>query len=113
MAEHMTVEEVKKHVRVYVMVFGALAVLTVVTVAVSYLDFTIVPALIVALIIACVKGGLVAAYFMHLISEKKVIAWVLIITVVFLVCMFALFISALSDQENVSMLFDLVGRHVA
>ena len=113
MAEHMTVEEVKKHVRVYVMVFGALAVLTVVTVAVSYLDMTILPALIVALIIAMVKGALVAGYFMHLISEKKVIAWVLIITVVFLVCMFILFISALSDQENVSMLYDLVGRYVA
>ena len=112
MAEHMTVEEVKKHVRVYVMVFGALAVLTVVTVAVSYLDFSIIPALIVALIIALVKGGLVAAYFMHLISEKKVIAWVLIVTVVFLVCMFILFISALSDQEDISMLYEWVGPYV-
>ena len=113
MAEHMTVEEVKKHVRVYVMVFGALAVLTVVTVAVSYLDMAIGPALIVALIIALIKGGLVASYFMHLISEKKVIAWVLIVTVVFLVCMFILFISALSDQAQVSMLYDVVGHYVA
>ena len=113
MAEHMTVEEVKKHVRVYVMVFGALAVLTVVTVGVSLFDMPIVPALIVALIIALVKGGLVAGYFMHLISEKKVITWVLIVTVVFLACMFILFISALSDQEDVSMLYDLVGSYVA
>ena len=113
MAEHMTVEEVRKHVRVYIMVFGALAVLTVVTVAISLLDMPIVPALIVALIIAMVKGGLVAGYFMHLISEKKVIAWVLAVTVVFLMCMFALFISALSDQEDVSMLYDLVGSYVA
>ncbi len=113
MAEHMTVEEVKKHVRVYIMVFGALAVLTVVTVAISLLDMPIVPALIVALIIAFVKGGLVAGYFMHLISEKKVIMWVLAVTVVFLVCMFALFVSALSDQEDVSMLYDLVGSYVA
>ena len=113
MAEHMTVEEIKKHVRVYVMVFAALAVLTVVTVAVSYLDISILPALIVALIIACVKGGLVAGYFMHLISEKKVIAWVLIVTVVFLICMFILFVSALHDQE-MSMLYDGIGRlHVA
>ena len=110
MAEHMTVEEVKKHVKVYVIVFGALAVLTVVTVAVSYLDFTIIPALIVAMIIALVKGGLVAGYFMHLVSEKKVIYWVLVLTVVFLVCMFALFISALSDQE-MTMMYDLVGTH--
>ncbi len=110
---HMSVEEVRKHVKVYVMVFAALAVLTVVTVAVSYLDISIGPALILALIIACIKGGLVAGYFMHLISEKKVIAWVLIVTMVFLVCMFILFISALSDQENVSMLYDVVGRYVA
>ena len=110
MAEHMTVEEIKKHVRVYVMVFAALAVLTVLTVAVSYLDMPIIWALIVALIIACVKGGLVAGYFMHLVSEKKVIAWVLIITVVFLICMFILFVSALSDQEEVSMLYDAIGR---
>ena len=109
MAEHMTVEEVKKHVRVYVMVFGALAVLTVVTVAVSYIDMSIVPALVVAVIIALVKGGLVAGYFMHLISEKKVIMWVLAITVLFLVCMFALFLSALSDQEDVSMLYQTLG----
>ena len=110
MAEHMTVEEIKKHVRVYVMVFAALAVLTVVTVAVSYFEMPIIWALIVALIIAFVKGGLVAAYFMHLISEKKVIAWVLIVTAVFLICMFILFISALSDQENVSMLNEVIGR---
>ena len=114
MAEHMTVEEIKKHVRVYVMVFAALAVLTVVTVAVSYLEIPILWALIVALVIASVKGGLVAGYFMHLVSEKKVIAWVLIITVVFLICMFILFVSALSDQEDVSMLYDAIGRlHVA
>ena len=33
-------ERVRQHVRVYVMVFSALAVLTVVTVAISYLDLS-------------------------------------------------------------------------
>ena len=107
---HMSPEEVKKHVKVYVMVFGALAVLTVVTVAVSYLDLNILPALFIALIIAFVKGGLVAGYFMHLISEKKVIYWVLVLTVVFLICMFLLFISAQGDQARVSMLVTGTGR---
>ena len=37
MAEEMTLEDVKKHVKVYITVFIALAILTVVTVAVSYL----------------------------------------------------------------------------
>ncbi len=102
MAEHMTVEEVKKHIRVYMMVFAALAVLTVVTVLVSFLDVSFYPALVVALLIALVKGSLVGAYFMHLISEKKVIVWVLVTTTVFLICMFILFVSALADQEHVA-----------
>ena len=93
-------EDIQKHVRVYMMVFGALAVLTVVTVAVAYIHLPILPALTVALLIASIKGGLVACYFMHLISEKKVIFWMLAVTVVFLLCMFAIFISAYHGQEG-------------
>ena len=92
--------DIKKHVRVYIMVFAALAVLTVVTVAVSYLHLSIVPALVVGLFIASVKGGLVAAYFMHLISEKKVILWILILTVVFFAVMFIIFPAAHADQAG-------------
>ena len=54
-----------------------------------------------------------AGYFMHLVSEKKVIYWVLGITSAFLVFMFILFISAYHDQEMTA-LFTLPGRlHVA
>ena len=114
MAEDMSVDEIKKHVRVYVMVFGALAILTVVTVLVSYLHISLYPALVVALFIALVKGSLVAAYFMHLISEQQVIRWVLLVTALFLACMFALFMSALVDQENVAALNCSTGMlHVA
>jgi cytochrome c oxidase subunit 4 len=91
-------EDIKKHVKVYIIVFAALATLTVVTVAVAYLHLSIWPALIVALIIASVKGGLVASYFMHLISEKKVILYLLIFTVVFLIALFILTISSFHDQ---------------
>ena len=98
----MTVEDVKKHVRVYIMVLIALAVLTVVTVGVSYIDMPFGPALIVALIIATVKGTLVAMYFMHLLGERQVIMWVLILSAAFLVAMFALFIGAYADQAQVS-----------
>ena len=100
MAQTHSVEEVRKHVRVYVTVFGALAVLTIVTVAVGYLHLPIVPALIVGLGIATVKAGLVAAYFMHLVSERKVIYGVLIMTVVFLIFMVFLFITAHADQDG-------------
>jgi cytochrome c oxidase subunit 4 len=111
---HMSMEDVKKHVRVYMTVFGALAVLTVVTVGVAYLHLPIWPALIIALIIATIKGGLVASYFMHLISEKKVIYWVLVVTFVFLICMFLLFISAHHDQAMKTALVEQLGaRHVA
>ena len=73
--------EIDKHVRVYITVFVALMVLTVVTVAVSYLDLSTPMAIAVALFIATIKGSLVACYFMHLISEKKLILAVLAITV--------------------------------
>ncbi len=80
----MTAEEVKKHVKGYYMVFGALLVLTVVTVAVSYLHLSIFGAVVVALIVASTKGTLVALYFMHLISEEKIIYWTLGLTGVLL-----------------------------
>lgn len=83
----------------YLWVFVSLAVLTVVTVAVSYLEISFVPALLIALAIATVKASLVALYFMHLVSEKQVILWVLLVSGIFLIAMFALFIGAHSDQE--------------
>ncbi|MFQ5568834.1 MAG: cytochrome C oxidase subunit IV family protein [Rhodothermales bacterium] len=100
MSELTHEEDIKKHVRVYLAVFGALAVLTVVTVAVAYLHLSIWPALIMALLIASIKGGLVAGYFMHLVSEKKVIFWILLLTAAFLFFMFLLFISAFHDQAT-------------
>jgi len=80
-------EEIQKHVRTYIAVFVALAFLTVVTVGVSYLHLTAAIAVTVALIIASIKASLVAAYFMHLISEKKLILWILIITMVTFISM--------------------------
>jgi cytochrome c oxidase subunit 4 len=74
------VADIKKHVRLYITVFVSLMVLTIVTVAVAYLHLNIMQAVIVAMFIAIIKGSLVAAYFMHLISEKKLIYLVLILT---------------------------------
>ena len=99
MAEEMTMEDIRKHVKVYLLVFASLAVLTVVTVAVSYLSIPFVPALLIALVIATVKASLVGLYFMHLVSEKHVILWVLLVSGIFLIAMFALFIGAHADQE--------------
>ena len=78
-----SVEEIRKETKVYLMVFVGLAALTLITVAVSYLHLSIGMAVLVALFIASIKGFLVAGYFMHLLSEKKLIYSVLILTVVF------------------------------
>ena len=79
--------DIDKHVRVYITVFVALMALTIVTVAVSYLHLPLPIAVTVALLVATVKGSLVACYFMHLISEKKLILAVLLLTVVFFVAL--------------------------
>jgi cytochrome c oxidase subunit 4 len=65
----------------YLAVFGALMLLTLVTVGVSYLDLPVVPTVLVALAIATVKAGLVAAFFMHLKGERQMIYWPLALTV--------------------------------
>jgi len=79
----------QEHIRVYLTVFGALAVLTVFTVLASYLNVSETEAIFLALTIATIKASLVAGYFMHLIDEKQTIIWILILTFIFfLVCMF-------------------------
>lgn len=93
------VTEVQKHVKIYIAVFCVLATLTVVTVGISYLHLSTIPAIILALIIASTKGSLVACYFMHLISEKKLILSVLILTVVFFVVL--LLVPTFTDLDKV------------
>jgi cytochrome c oxidase subunit 4 len=82
--------DIDKHVRVYIIVFVALMALTIVTVGVSYLDLPPAMAIALALFVATIKGSLVACYFMHLISEKKLIYAVLVITLVKFVALIAL-----------------------
>jgi cytochrome c oxidase subunit 4 len=82
--------DIDRHVRIYISVFVALMVLTIVTVAVSYLHLSTPVAVTVALLVATVKGTLVACYFMHLISEKKLIYAVLVLTAMFFVVLLAL-----------------------
>ena len=80
-------EAVKRHVRIYVYVFVALAVLTVLTVAVSYLHLPLVVAVLIALLIASIKSSLVAGFFMHLVSEKKIILFILALAAILFVAL--------------------------
>ena len=82
-ADHSSPEEFKKHLGQYYVVFVALLCLTAITVGVSYLKLNRPLAIAVALIIATVKAAMVAGVFMHLLSEKKVIYAVLVLTVAF------------------------------
>jgi len=91
--------EIAKQVRAYMIVFAALWTATVITVAVSYLHLPTPAAVTLALLIATVKGSLVACYFMHLIDEKKFIYWVLGITVIFFAAL--LFGPALTAWDQV------------
>ena len=82
--------DIDRHVRVYIIVFVALMVLTFITVAISRIHLAIPIAVTVALLVAIIKGSLVACYFMHLISERKLIYAVLVLTVVFFAALLAL-----------------------
>ena len=95
-ADHHAVD-IDKHVRIYITVFVALMALTIITVAISRLHLPVHYAVTVALLVALVKGSLVACYFMHLISEQKLIYAVLALTVVFFVALVALPVLTVSD----------------
>jgi cytochrome c oxidase subunit 4 len=91
-ADHSTGDhavDIDKHVKVYITVFVTLMILTMVTVAISRLHLSVPIAVSIALFVAIVKGSLVAAYFMHLVAEKKLIYAVLALTVAFFVVLLA------------------------
>jgi len=71
---------VAAQVRGYMFVFGALLVLTMATVGVSYLRLPDAPAVVIGISIALTKAALVAMYFMHLKGEKPMVYWPLGLT---------------------------------
>lgn len=100
MAQTHDPESIRKETKTYITVFIALAVLTILTVGVSYFHLPPVLAILVALLIAAFKGSLVAGFFMHLFHERKMIYWLLVLTVVFFLVL--LFYPTLSawDQRH-------------
>jgi len=89
-AEHEEyAHNVQKHVRGYLTVGALLLAFTGITVALSYVDFGTRKANIgVAMLVATLKAGLVAAIFMHLAAEKRLIYRVLIFTGFFVLGLF-------------------------
>jgi cytochrome c oxidase subunit 4 len=86
------------HVRRYLLVFVALIIGTICTVWASYIPF---PSreinIAVALVIATCKAFLVAGFFMHLISERKMIYGILGFTVFFFTGLMALTLWSFAD----------------
>ena len=99
MDAHAAHDDIRSHVKTYYMVFGALMVLTIITVGVSYLELATPLAITVALIVAVIKGSLVALFFMHLLHERKVIYWVLTLTVIFFV--FLMFVPLFTNLDRI------------
>ena len=91
--------DIRSHVKTYYMIFGALMLLTCITVSVSYFHLPIPMAITVALIVATIKGSLVALFFMHLSDERKLIYYVLALTVVFFI--FMMFVPLLTVSDKV------------
>lgn len=98
----MSNDNMVQYIKNYRNVFIYLLIATFITVLASYIDFdvkdSIAGGVFVGLVIASIKGYLVAANFMHLNSEKKMIYLVLIITIIFLIPL--LFIPVLWDLNN-------------
>ncbi len=96
MSDHS--HDISKQVRIYILVFVALLVGTLVTVGLNWLHFDSMALTIsIALFVAIIKAALVACYFMHLISERKLIYGILIFTVFFFAGLMGLTLWAHSD----------------
>lgn len=98
-------DDVRHHIETYKKVGLALAGLTFLTVAVSYLPFGVPLAVTIALVIAAAKGSLVVSFFMHLIEEKKAIMATLLLTVFFFLVL--IFIPLLGHADRVGSYFTM------
>jgi cytochrome c oxidase subunit IV len=97
-ASHDTTHAHAVHVKGYLAVFGALLLLTVVTVGASYLQLSTTGTVVLAIAIASVKAVLVALFFMHLKSERPAIYWTLGLTGVLFVALFGVVLWTEADH---------------
>ena len=87
---HSDAAAVKSSIRKYMMVGAALLVFTAITVAANRVHLAVPLAITVALIIATMKGTMVAAVFMHLSDERRWIYGALALTVLFFIVLMCL-----------------------
>ena len=109
---HSDPAAIKKSVRGYFMIGAALLVFTGITVAANRFHFVVPVAITVALIIAAMKGSMVAAVFMHLNHEKRWIYGALLLTVVFFIVL--MFVPLLTVLDHIGTPLDALraaGEH--
>ena len=82
---HLDMDAMRKTIRLYLIIGAALLVFTGLTVGANSLHLAVPAAITVALIIAIMKGSMVASVFMHLSHERKWIYGSLLLTVLFFV----------------------------
>jgi cytochrome c oxidase subunit 4 len=87
----------QKHLKLYIGVFVALLIGTLLTVAASQVHLGTAGNVAVALIIASMKAALVAAFFMHLSSEKRTIYAIMAFAVIFFAVLMFLTLFSMTD----------------
>jgi len=96
---HMDLEKTRKTIKMYLVVGVALLVFTVITVGVNQVHLAVPAAITVALIIATMKGSMVASVFMHLSHERRWIYGALLLTVVFFIVLMS--VPLFTQMDNI------------
>ncbi len=93
--------DISSHIRTYMIIGGTLVVMTFITVALSFVDFSLwfgdSANMIIGMAVATFKASLVGLIFMHLNGERPLIYKVLAFTTVFAIVLFGLFVLAHGD----------------
>ena len=93
------VKHTHQQVKTYSIIFAALLVLTVITVLLSKVQLPVALGVLLALIVAGIKGTLVAGIFMHMFSEKlSAVNIVLIFSAIFFLVMIGLILFGYFDS---------------
>ena len=84
-----TSEELDREERRYLVVFGWLAMLTALEIAVIYLPMSKVAIGVILVILASTKASMVALYYMHLVNEKRTLTYIALTPAI--LCVFLVF----------------------
>ena len=96
----MTTQNVEGEIKQYITIFISLIFLTIVSVGIHYLHLSTGLSIALILTVAITQAALSACYLMHLISERKLIYMVLILTFAFVLGMFLLFYYGYFNHPN-------------